>query len=136
MFTLELFRGDADVRRKTRAGRGSHWAMALGCKHSLNSILVHGEIIRKLHSERQKPTLDIRKISKFGKVRRIFTQKGFRGKKYVEPTGRQRRRTSDGSGSRQRLGIGGGRLSRRQVWETSIIATSTLGRKNDRQANI
>ena len=39
-------------------------------------------------------------------------------------------------GSRHRLGNGGGRFSRRQVWETSIGETPTLGGKNDRKSNI
>ena len=33
---------DVDMRRRTRAGRGSHWEMALGDKRPLNSNKLHG----------------------------------------------------------------------------------------------
>ena len=32
---------DIDMRRKTRAGRSSHWQMVLGCKPFLNSNKLH-----------------------------------------------------------------------------------------------
>ena len=34
---------DIDMRRKTRAGRSSHWEMMLGCNPSLNSNKLHIE---------------------------------------------------------------------------------------------
>ena len=34
---------DIDMRRKTRAGRSSHWEMVLGCKNPLNSDKLNNE---------------------------------------------------------------------------------------------
>ena len=56
---------DAGMRRKTRAGRSSHWRIALGGKPSLNSNKLHSGFNSKIATSTSKPNRILQKIQKY-----------------------------------------------------------------------
>ena len=55
---------DIDMRRNTRAGRSSHWQIAIGDQPSLNSNKLNSEINSKITISTAKTAVDFTKASK------------------------------------------------------------------------
>ena len=74
------------MRRQTRAGRCSHWQMALGCKPSLNSNKLHSRGNSKTAFPTTKTNLDFAKESEILiKSKDIYSQQGFFGGNMITP---------------------------------------------------
>ena len=79
---------NADMRRKTRVGRSSHWQIAIVGKPSLNANNMHIDTNSKIATSTSQTKVNFAKDSKIRlKSSDIYSQKGLRDKNVYARTG-------------------------------------------------